>query len=307
MKMHIISGLFLSALLLCALSGCNGSKRSDENGAPAPKKKPGVKIMILKPQPIAEKIRVTGTVDSRLRTWINAPAEGTVTSLDLREGNTVAPGTVIGYVMSSDQQNMLALVQAEYSQAIKSAGNDTSAIVKAAKARLEAAKVLYKSVPIVCPIKGIVITKSVEPGAMVTTRQPLAEVADIQQLIVKTAIPERYLSSVKTGQKVQVAVSGGDSSATGVVSLIYPSVDVRSRTLAIEVTLISRKALRPGMSATVSITIASRPKALIVPYDAILVRPNGSKVYSPLRTARPMRARSLRVLSLILWLKSRTD
>ncbi|OGS36814.1 MAG: hypothetical protein A2293_04070 [Elusimicrobia bacterium RIFOXYB2_FULL_49_7] len=277
MNNHRIAGLFLSALLLVALSGCGGSKENNESGAPAPKKKPGVKVMVLKTQPIAEKIRVTGTVGSRLRTWINAPAEGTVLSLDLREGDAVTPGMIIGYIMSSDQQNMLAIVQAEYNQARNVAGNDSNATVQSAKARLDAATSLYKSAPIVSPIKGVVITKSVEPGAMVSVRQPLAEVADIQKLIVKTALPERYVSAVKTGQKVRVTVSGADSSATGVVSLMYPSVDTRSRTLGVEITLGTRKTLRPGMSAVVDITVASRPSALVVPYDAVLFRPNGNK------------------------------
>jgi len=201
-----------------------------------------------------------------------------VSSLDMREGDAVSPGSVIGHVISTDQQSMLALAEAEYSRARSAEDGDSGIAVKTAKARLDAAKALYKSVPIVCPIKGIVITKVVERGAIVTARQPLIEVADIQQLIVKTAVAEQYISSVKVGQKVRVTVSGSDSAGMGMVSLIYPSIDIRSRTIGIEIALGSRKNLRPGMSAIVEFIIASHPSALALPYDAVLVRPNGEKI-----------------------------
>jgi membrane fusion protein (multidrug efflux system) len=173
---------------------------------------------------------------------------------------------------------MLALAEAEYNQARRAAENDSASAVKEAKARLDAAKSLYKSVPVVCPIRGIVITKAVEPGAIVAARQQLVEVADLSQLIVKSAIAERYSGRIKTGQKVRVTVSGSDSAAMGTVNLMYPSVDVRSRTMGIEIALGPRKNLRPGMSAMVEFVVASRPSALVVPYDAVLVRPSGEKI-----------------------------
>jgi membrane fusion protein (multidrug efflux system) len=275
MSVRRLAGLLLSAFLIV---GCGNVKQDVKSGAQTPMKKPGVKIMVLKTRPIASKIRVTGTIDSRVRTWVNAPSEGTVLSLDVREGDAVLPGSVIGFVMSTDQQNLLALAQSQYDQLFKSAGNDSAPEVKSAKARLDAAKSLYKSIPVVCPIKGVVITKAVEPGAIVAARQQLVEIADIGQLIVKTAISEQYISSVKTGHKVGVMISRNDSAATGTVSLIYPSIDIRSRTIGVEISMGSLKNLRPGMSAVVEFTIESHPSALAVPYDAVLVRPNGDKI-----------------------------
>ena len=78
--------------------------------------------------------------------------------------------------------------------------------------------------------------------------------------------------------KVRVTVSGSDSADMGTLNLMYPSVDVRSRTMGVEIALGSRKNLRPGMSAIVEFVIESRLSALCVPYDAVLVRPNGDKI-----------------------------
>ncbi len=275
MNFYRITGLILLALLI---GGCDDSKAKAQSSIIQPKKKPAVKAIVLKPQPIASKIKVAGTLDSRMRTWINAPSEGTILALDIREGNPVSPGLVIGYVMSGDQQNLLALAQTEYDQARSSADGDSSSKVKALKLRLDAAKTLYKPVPIVCPIKGVVITKSVEPGAIVSARQQLAEIADIEQLIIKSAISEQFASTVKPNQKVRVFVSGYDSAIVGNVSLIYPSVDIRSRTIGIEITIGSRKNLRPGMSAVIEFIVASKQAALALPHDAVLVRPSGEKI-----------------------------
>jgi membrane fusion protein (multidrug efflux system) len=275
MNVQHLAGLLLSALLI---AGCGSEKQDTAKGEQSLKKKPGVKIMVLKTRPIVSKIRTTGTVDSRVRTWVNAPSEGTVLSLNVSEGDAVLPGTVIGYVMSTDQQNLLALAQSQYDQSVKAEGNDSAAEVKSAKARLDAAKSLYKSIPVVCPINGVVITKAVEPGAIVAVRQQLVEIADIGQLIVKTAVSEQYISSVKTGRKVGVMISRSDSAATGAVSLIYPSIDIRSRTIGVEISMGSLKNLRPGMSAVVEFTIESHLSAIAVPYDAVLVKPNGDRI-----------------------------
>jgi RND family efflux transporter MFP subunit len=275
MKIPVIVGLTIFALLL---GGCGNDKSKAENGTAQMKKKPGVKTMVIKQQPIASKIKVTGTVDSRMRTWVTAPAEGAVLSLNVREGGAVSAGSVIGSIMSTEQQNMLALAQAEYDQARDAAGDDSMASVKAAQSRLEAAKSLYKPLPVVCPINGTILTKYVEQGAVVTARQQLVEVSDLSQLIVKSAVSERYISSVKIGRKVRVTVSDSDSVVTGTVNLMYPLIDVRSRTMGVEIALKPRKNLRPGMSAVVEFVIESHPSALSVPYDALLVRQNGDKI-----------------------------
>ncbi|HAJ80054.1 MAG TPA: hypothetical protein DCO75_09815 [Fibrobacteres bacterium] len=275
MKIHAIAVVLIFALLV---TGCGNNKTKNGSSAVQIKKKPGVKVMILKPQPIASRIKVSGTVDSRMRTWVTAPAEGTVLSLAVREGDAVSFGKVIGSVMSTDQQNMLALAQSEYDQAVAAAGSDNPASVETAKSRLNTAKTLYKPLPVVCPIKGTVLTKSVEQGAIVIPRQQLVEVADLAQIIVKSAISERYVSSVKTGQKVRVMISDSDSGIMGTVKLMYPSIDVRSRTMGVEIALGQHKNLRPGMSAVVEFAIASQPSALVVPYDAVLVRPSGEKI-----------------------------
>ena len=275
MNAQQIIGLLIFAL---AFGGCSNSKQGAENSAAAQKKKPSVKVMMLKPQHIASKIKVTGTIDSRMRTWVTAPSEGMVLSLNVREGNALSPGSVIGYIMSTDQQNMLALAQAEYDQVRNATGDDSVSTVKVAKVRLETAKMLYKPLPVVCPIKGIVISKAVEQGAVVAARQQLIEVADLSQLIVKSAVSERYLSSIKVGQKVRVTISESESEISGAVNLIYPLIDVRSRTIGVEIAFAPQKILRPGMSAVVEFVMASHALALSIPYDAVLVRPSGEKI-----------------------------
>jgi hypothetical protein len=46
----------------------------------------------------------------------------------------------------------------------------------------------------------------------------------------------------------------------------------------VKIALVQHKNLRPGMSVVVEFAIASQPSALVVPYDAVLVRPSGEKI-----------------------------
>lgn len=270
------------------IGGCSGN--ADKRGTSAPavqqqKKKPGVKVVKIKPQPMSVTIKTGGTIESKMQTTINAPAEGMVESLNASEGDVVASGAVLGYVVSTDQQNMLALTRSDLEREKSSAGgNENTEVITAAQKRFDMAQGLYKPFPIVSPSRGVVLAKSVEAGASVNARQPMMVIADLRQLVVRTAVAERFVSAVRNGLKVTLHIPAlGDSAIVGQISLVNPAVDTRSRTCGIEISLPHHKLIKPGMTAVCEIVIASKKSVVAVPHDAVVVKPNGDKLVFTVR------------------------
>jgi len=246
---------------------------------------PSVKVTAAQLKPIIISIKIGGTVEPKMQTWINAPAEGTIQSLNVSEGNSVRAGSVIGYVVSADQQNMLALAKSEYERTLQAASGDESqeSVIQAAK-RYKMAKDLYKPFPIVSPANGIVMIKEVEIGANVNIRQPLLMIADLQQMIVRTAVPEQYTKVFKNGQRVKLLIPVmGDKALHGTISMINPAVDIKSRTCGLEISVPHNNLIKPGMTAVCELVIANKSSALSVPQDAVVVKPNGDKIVFTVR------------------------
>ncbi len=83
--------------------------------------------------------------------------------------------------------------------------------IEAARARLEQAKALLAASEtrldytlVVSPIKGVVLSKNVEPGEYVAPGTPVVTVADLEHIWLRAYIDEPDLGRVKLGQKVRV-------------------------------------------------------------------------------------------------------
>jgi multidrug efflux pump subunit AcrA (membrane-fusion protein) len=263
--------LFLSSLFILPF-GCSKKEMTQP-------KIPVVKVVTVLPANISESIKLSGTVDSKSRAWLVSPADGVVISINKQEGDTVNKGDVVLSVMAVDYQNLLGLAKAEYEAAKKEFdnGNGDSQVLESARQRYESAKRLYKPFPVASPIDGTVIIRKVDIGENVSAKQNLMAIADIKNLVVKTAISERYYDKVFKGAKVKVKVEGRNSFFDGIISLVSPGINTDSRTFDVEIQLPQDLDLRPGMSAEIELPLVSKNNAVVLPQDALVVKPDGSK------------------------------
>ena len=91
------------------------------------------------------------------------------------------------------------------------------------------------------------------------------------QLEVDVNVDEAQLGKVRQAQTVQVVVPAyPDQPFAGTVATIAPAVDQKTRTSAVHIQPRDPQGqLKPGMLATVSVTVADRPDALLVPRTAL--------------------------------------
>jgi cobalt-zinc-cadmium efflux system membrane fusion protein len=130
------------------------------------------------------------------------------------------------------------------------------------------------TVPIRAPISGVVLDVGTATGELqrsLDNATAIATIANIDSVWVVGDLYPRDLSSVKTGQPVDVSVTGyPDMKLHGVIDNISDSVDPTSLTLKVRVVLPNPgHKLKPSMYATIAVT-NQKGNAIVVPSTAVI-------------------------------------
>ena len=128
------------------------------------------------------------------------------------------------------------------------------------------------------PRDGSVIARTASEGRFVETTESLCTIADLSNMWIWCNLYERDLAllhgQVSEGKPVKAAVRVAAFPARdfdGIVDLIDSAVDEHTRTVRVRVQVPNDDgALKPGMFATVRISIPTGERALLVPGNAVL-------------------------------------
>jgi cobalt-zinc-cadmium efflux system membrane fusion protein len=137
-------------------------------------------------------------------------------------------------------------------------------------------------VPIVAPIGGVVIERKVTEGQFVQPDStPAVTIADLSAVWVLGDVFERDLRVVAVGQPVTIAAAGypGDT-FSGRVNYISDAIDPATRAAKVRVSVPNPGGrLKPEMFATVSVGVAGRGRAVVVPAGAVFTEESQMFVY----------------------------
>jgi len=130
----------------------------------------------------------------------------------------------------------------------------------------------YEEGYIKAPISGNVARILVNVGSMVTPQTPVAMVVEFSTVKVVFNIAEDLIGSVSKGSRVEIRVDPfPDDVFSGKISEISPVIDPRTRTVTVKaVVKNSKKLLKPGMTARITITLDEKKDVIAVPRDALL-------------------------------------
>jgi Cu(I)/Ag(I) efflux system membrane fusion protein len=121
------------------------------------------------------------------------------------------------------------------------------------------------------PQTGYVVDKKIVKGASVEAKMTLFEVADLSTVWVEADVYEKDIPYLRLGQEVEATVEAyPNRTFTGKLALIYPQLDIATRTNRIRFELANpRHELRPGMFAAVQI---DTPLESIEPYKGLAAK-----------------------------------
>ena len=130
---------------------------------------------------------------------------------------------------------------------------------------------------ITAPFDGVVTERNVHPGALVGpggdrgASAPMLRVVDNRRLRLVVPVPEAYVAGVATGASVSFTVPAYPGQAfTGVVARIAHAIDVKTRTMAVELEVANAdERLAPGAFCQVRWPVRRPAPSLLVPSGAV--------------------------------------
>ncbi len=129
---------------------------------------------------------------------------------------------------------------------------------------------------VVAPFDGYVAREMTEIGQWVGRGDPIAEIIELAEVEIEVFVLEKYLSNIRVGQTVQVAVPAVPSEFFGGrVHSIVPQADLRSRSFPVRIRVrneidAGRPALKSGMLARAEMPLGDRGERTMLDKDAIV-------------------------------------
>jgi RND family efflux transporter MFP subunit len=156
-----------------------------------------------------------------------------------------------------------------------------SAQVAQAQAELEELRIRLGQTEIASPLTGIVATRFVDAGAVVSSTTPIFLILDLSTMLTVVNVPERDINKIGVGSSAKVTVDAlaGEEFAGRVVR-ISPILDPQTRTAPVEIELENAgEHLKAEMFARVDLNLATEREVLLVPRDALVYRNDRQGVF----------------------------
>lgn len=200
-------------------------------------------------------ILATGTVLPENRLEIKAPVAGRIDTVLAKEGDRVHKGQILAWMSSTDRAALLDAARGQGSDEVKKWEE------------------LYKAMPIVAPLPGMIILRNVEPGQTITSNDAIFAMSD--RLTVKAQVDETDIANIKLHQKAQIILdSYPDQSLSAIVDQIAYEAKTVSNVTTYLIDVLPDKPptyLRSGMTANVRFEQEERKDVLLIAAEAITV------------------------------------
>jgi membrane fusion protein (multidrug efflux system) len=159
--------------------------------------------------------------------------------------------------------------------------DDAAATLKVAEANLAMAQARYNKTRIVAPFNGLIGARRASVGAFLRAGQPIAEVANLDDIRVRFSAPENYLAYLRRGAEVTVTTPvHPDHRVTGKILAIEPVLNAATRSGQVTAVVPNpERRFLPGMSADIAAVLDRRPNAVTVPNEAVFASGDQSFVF----------------------------
>lgn len=175
-----------------------------------------------------------------------------------------------------EQAKLRASGAAQSEQAAQAQVSSAQSQAQSLVSAMRAAEVRRSYTKVKSPIDGVVIARTLDPGAYVTPggSTSVVTLASLDRLRVAFQLSESDLEMIRPGQKVRINLDAlPNTPQLGEVQRMSGGLDPNTRTLRVEVKLQQRpdKRLRPGMLARLKVEGKSS-NALTLPIQGVVTR-----------------------------------
>jgi len=246
---------------------------------------PNVRIQQVNSQAVDQMYDVTATVQPQVKNSIAPSSPGRISKILVEVGNYVSKGQKLVQMDVANLSNLETQIE-NYRRIYKrtkelfGVGGASQQELDNAKLQLDVAETNMKNLTentyLLSPINGVITARNYDNGDMYSGQQPVLTVMQINPAKLVVNVSESYYSQVKIGMPVDIVldVFKGET-FHGNVSLIYPIIDEKTRTFAVEIKMNNNNnKVRPGMFARVTMKFG-REDRVVVP-DLSIIKQSGS-------------------------------
>ncbi|MFZ5625617.1 MAG: efflux RND transporter periplasmic adaptor subunit [Gemmatimonadota bacterium] len=282
----------VTAAFVALAAGCDkgsadgppgGGKGNAAQAPPAP-----VEVAVAREDTVVDAIAATGQIEAVQSVELRPDIEGRIVDILFRDGAEVAKGTPLFKIDDAELRAQVARLEAERDlseqalartrQLVEQKASSTAdleraeATARSNRAQLDLLKVRLERTVVRAPFSGVVGQRRVSVGDYVTTSTPLVLLQTVNPQRAVFQVPERHADRLKVGQRVVFRVAALPSEDfIGVVDFVDPVVQLPGRTITVRaVTPNGNRRLQAGMFIEARLATDVRPRAVLVPEDAVL-------------------------------------
>lgn len=242
---------------------------------------------------------VSGELRAESQATVRAEIGGSITQVDVREGQAVRRGALLGRIETrtlddarqsavsavrfAENQVAVAARELERTEMLVEAGAlatrdldvarqnqaQAEAQLADARSRLASAERQLGDTVLRSPINGIVATRAVNMGDVVTVGAELFTIIDPSTMRLEASVPSDDLSHLRVGADVEFTVRGYDQRFEGRITMIAPRADPVTRQVPIFVSIPNVGGrLVAGLFAEGRV-VSQSAEGLVVPINAV--------------------------------------
>ncbi|NLK98112.1 MAG: efflux RND transporter periplasmic adaptor subunit [Epulopiscium sp.] len=207
---------------------------------------------------------------------------GSASKQQLDQMKTAYETASIGYNSAKDAYDLfINSLSKESIERAESQLTQAAATKEGLEVQLANAYESLKDTAVKSPIDGIVSSRTIDPGEMVSGAVAPFTIIQMDTVSVEVNVSEQLINKIEKGQKVTVHVSSAfDKPFEGTIHAISPAADERTFTYPVKIEIPNKEGLlKPGMFAEVEFSADTVKDAVIVPREAVLTEGDVHYVY----------------------------
>ena len=284
----VVRGVGCAVVALAAVA-CKG-KGGPQGAGGAGGGPPGfpVEVAVAKMDTVRDEIAATGQIEALQSIVLQPEVEGRIVAILFREGQEVAAGTPLFQIDSTELAAQVAQLAAQRDLAQQDlartkelvAQNAAStsdlehaeAAARSADAQYRLQSIRLARTTVRAPFGGAVGQRFVSLGDNVNSSTRLVTLQTNNPMRASFQVPERFARSLKPGQEVTFRVAAiAGREFVGEVDFVDPVVQLPGRTILVKARVPNAQhLLQAGMFIEARLVTAVRPKAVVVPEDALV-------------------------------------
>lgn len=255
-----------------------------------------VEVASVVEQSIADTLSVTGEFKSRQSVDLRPEVAGRIAQIHFKDGQLVEKGQVL---VSLDDRLLKAELAQSKAEAELAGSNynraqdlfakkfisaraldESKAAAEIAAAKRDLAQARLERAALSAPFAGRVGLRQHSVGDFVKDTDTVAIVEDSSRLMFDFRVPERFMSQVRPGQRLQIELLDQSKSVPAQVEAVDARIDAEGRFIALRAMVDNSKGqIKPGLFGRAKLNLVEREKALVVSEEALVGERDGFFVW----------------------------